>query len=81
MISIRNTYPSISRGITKSLDLGNHELYALAHNDDIVVVHNLGEETIEFELEHDKIILVSGSAKSKGNTITIDGETSIVIEK
>lgn len=81
VISIRNTYPSISRGITESLDLGSHELYALAHGDDIVVVHNLGEETIEFELEHDKMILVNGSAKSKGNTITIDGGTSIVIEK
>jgi len=81
VISIRNSYPSISRGITSSLDLGNDALYALAHNEDVVIVHNLGEETIEFELEHAKIILVNGSAKSKGNTITIDGETSIVIEK
>lgn len=81
VIQIRHQYPSISRGTIETVDLGNRALYALEHAGEVLVVHNLGEETIEFDLEHKSIVVVYGEASSKDNTINIKGNSSIVIEK
>lgn len=81
VIYLRNQYPSISRGMVESVDLGSNALYALAHNDDIMVVHNLGKEQVSFDLDHDKVVGVNGEFSVKGNTITLEEGTSVIIER
>lgn len=80
VINLRNTYPDISRGMYESLDLGNNALYGSRQNN-TVVVHNLGKDTVSFEMPHKKVISVLGKHKIKGTMITIEPKSSIIIEE
>lgn len=81
ILRIRHQYPEISRGNVIAYDLGHKALYALEHDGNIMVIHNLSQDEIEFDLNHDKMVLVTGKAKSKENKITLGGLSSIIIEK
>lgn len=80
VISLRNAYPDISRGIFESIDLGEPGLYGSRQNN-TVVVHNLSDEPLAFELAHKKIKTVLGKYSNKGTIITIEPKSSIIIEE
>ncbi len=80
IIKIRNAYPDISRGQYEALDLGHDALYGSRQNKTIVV-HNLSDESIEFEMDNKKVVKVSGKFKVKGSSIKIEGKSSIIIEE
>ena len=80
VISIRNQYPEISRGKYESLNLGDPSLYA-SRQDHIVIVHNLSEEAKTFEIDAEKTVSILGKHKKKGSTITLEPQSSVLIEE
>lgn len=80
VISVRNKYSSIARGDVISLDLGHSELYALDHGD-VIVIHNLSNKTLSYQKDYREVVSVYGNISSKGNNITMEGYSTLVIVK
>ena len=78
VISLRNKYPNISKSIVEPIDLGYDSVYAQKHNN-VVVIHNLGEESITFDYEHKAIEKVYGEIRTKGNSITMNGRGTLIL--
>lgn len=77
--ALRNSYPSISRGAIRPLDLGQPALYAMDHGD-LIVIHNLSEETLQFEQDFSQLIDING-ASGKGKTVSLEAYGSVLLIK
>ena len=80
VISIRNQYPEIARGAFESVDLGDDALYA-SRQENILVVHNFSDEPKSFEADAQKTISVLGKHTHKKGIITLEANSSILIEE
>ena len=80
VISIRNQYPDISRGNYQSVNLGSDALYASRQNE-VMIVHNLSDETQQFESDGKRFISILGKYKKKGTIIELEPKSSILIEE
>lgn len=78
VIAVRNEYPQISRGVAKSIDLENDDLFAM-ELDGIIVVHNFSRNKVSFESNYN-IINTSLGGHQKGSTITLEGYQSVIVE-
>ncbi len=79
-IQIKNRYPELVEGTLEVVDFGQEELYALQH-DDLLVLHNLSEETLEIEVEGEIVEQLNSAEKQKGQQLTLSPYSSFVIRQ
>ena len=79
-IKIKNRYPELVEGSLEVIDLGHSELYALAH-DDLLVVHNLSEESFDLDIDGEVIEILNSNSKQKGKEFKISPLSSIIIRQ
>lgn len=79
-IQIKNHYPELVEGTLEVLDLNHKEIYAMKH-DQLIVLHNLSEKTIEVELEGDLIESLNSKIKQKGKTLEMSPYSSFIIKE
>lgn len=79
-IQVKNRYPELVEGTLEVVDYGQEELYALLH-DDLLVLHNLSEETIEIEIEGEILEQLNSVEKQKGKQLTLSPYSSFVIRQ
>lgn len=79
-IQIKNRYPELVEGELEVVDYGHEEVYALLH-DDLLVLHNLSEETIEIEIEGEILEQLNSKEKQKGQQLTLSPYSSFLIRQ
>lgn len=80
ILSLRNKYPFIADVPSKVIDLDNDALYALEH-EDMVVIHNFSKEVQEAEISGKIIDKVSKKSKIKNNKLSIDPYGSVIVKR
>ncbi len=93
IIAIKNAYPAIARGtyspVSFANDLVGGMIYRYDNAEDIMIIHNIGEEPFTYSLSANNVFnefttivttLGKGSAKIDANTLMIEGLTTLVLK-
>ena len=79
-IQIKNRYPELVEGDLAVLDLGEEAIYALLH-DDLLVLHNLSDEERTIEIEGEIIEQLNSATEQKGSSLTLSPYSSFLIRQ
>lgn len=77
-IEIKNRYPQLVEGRLEVVDLNQDEIYALKH-DDLIVLHNLSDQDIKVNIEGEILEAINSTNKIKENTLEMGAYSSFVI--
>ncbi len=94
LLTVRHTYPAIARGDYKALDCGQRKFggFLITHEgEQLILLHNTGTEPVTYDLSTCAALagisvselcesIGMGSAKLKGTTLTLDGQTSVILK-
>lgn len=79
-IQIKNRYPELVQGKLEVFDLGNKEIYAMKH-DDLLVLHNLSQETVEIDFEGEVIEQLNSNEKPRKGRLKMTPYSSFIINQ
>ena len=79
-IQIKNRYPELVEGELSLVDVGEEAIYALAH-DDLLVLHNLSDEELTIEIEGEIIEQLNSATEQKGSSLTLSPYSSFLIRQ
>lgn len=79
-IQIKNRYPELVEGKLSLYDIENEAIYALKH-DDLIVLHNLSDEAETLSVEGEIIEELNAGAEEKDGKITIQPYSSVLIRE
>lgn len=80
VLQIRNQFPELTTADFKVVDTGNKEIMYLEYNS-VIIIHNLSEKSLDIKLTQNDIITLQGSTTFKQGMLTLDGLSSVVIQK
>ena len=94
LLTIRHNYPAIARGDYKALDCGERKFggFLITYGgEQLILLHNTGTEAVTYDLSTCAALagisvselcesIGMGSAKLKGTTLTLDGQTSVILK-
>lgn len=79
-IQIKNRYPELVEGKLEVLDFGHEAIYALMH-DDLMVLHNLSDQVLEIEVYGKVIDQLNSKNKVNGTILKMDPYSTFVIRQ
>ena len=79
-IQIKNRYPELVEGDLALLDFGEAAIYALLH-EDLLVLHNLSAESVTVEVEGKMIEELNHGGERKGKQLELNHYSSVLISQ
>lgn len=79
-IQIKNRYPELVEGKLKQIDLDEDAVYALLH-DDLLVLHNLSDKSLTVEVEGDIIEQLNHTIQQRGSSLMLSPYSSVIIRQ
>ncbi|MDN6195164.1 MAG: hypothetical protein L0L39_00090 [Atopostipes suicloacalis] len=79
-IQIKNRYPELVEGKLEVLDLDNESIYALKH-DDLLVLHNFSDKDQTLRLEGEILEELNDGAEAEGEDFVLNPYSSLIIRQ
>lgn len=79
-IQIKNRYPELVEGSLEVVPVAQQAIYALRH-DDLIVLHNLSDEPVIMTIEGEILEQLNSTTKQKGSELELSPYSSFVIRQ